>query len=137
DLDDKLGQSRWAATPLDRMSELLRGKGVRLGLVTNGERWTLVHAAVGGPTTYASWEAGIWLEDRPTLNAFVTLLSARRFFSVAESDTLEALFDESANAEQEVTEQLGLQIRHAVELLVDAFGRANREHNRRLLAVGS
>jgi hypothetical protein len=133
DLDDKLAESRWAATPLDRMAELLRGKGVRLGLVTNGERWTLVHTAVGGPTTYATWDGGIWLEDRPTLNAFVTLLSARRFFAVAESDTLEELFEESANAEQEVTEQLGLQVRHAVELLVDAFGRANREHDGKLL----
>jgi hypothetical protein len=133
DLDDKLADKRWAATPLERMAELLRAKGARLGLVTNGERWTLVHAAVGGPATYATWDAGIWLEDRPTLDAFVTLLSARRFFAVAESDTLTSLFEESANAEQEVTEQLGKQVRHAVELLVDAFGRADREHEGKLL----
>jgi methylase of polypeptide subunit release factors len=101
--------------------------------VTNGERWTLAHAAVGGPSTYVTWDAGIWLEDRPTLDAFATLLSVRRFFAVAESDTLEALFDESANAEQEVTDQLGRQVRHAVELLVDAFGRANREQQGKLL----
>jgi len=133
DLDDKLADRRWAATPLDRMAELLRAKGVRLGLVTNGERWTLVHAAVGGPTTFATWDAGIWLEDRPTLDAFVTVLSVERFFNRAETDTLEALFEESANAEQEVTDQLGRQVRHAVELLVDAFGRANREHEGKLL----
>ncbi|HZT54001.1 MAG TPA: DNA methyltransferase, partial [Gaiellaceae bacterium] len=132
-LDDKPADRRWAATPLERMAELLRAKGVRLGLVTNGERWTLVHAAVGGPTTYVTWEAGIWLEDRPTLDAFATLLSARRFFAVAESDTLEALFEESASAEQEVTDQLGRQVRHAVELLVDAFGRADREQQGKLL----
>jgi methylase of polypeptide subunit release factors len=133
DLDAKIADRRWAATPLGRMAELLRAKRARLGLVTNGERWTLVHAAVGGPATYATWDAGIWLEDRPTLDAFVTLLSARRFFAVAESDTLTSLFEESANAEQEVTDQLGRQVRQAVELVVDAFGRADREHKGKLL----
>ncbi|MFL5796560.1 MAG: Eco57I restriction-modification methylase domain-containing protein [Actinomycetota bacterium] len=132
-LDERLRDRRWSATPLDRMTDLLRATDVRLGLVTNGERWTLVHVPHGGPATYANWEAGLWLEERATLDAFATLLSARRFFSVSSSDTLEALFDESANAEQEVTDQLGKQVRQAVELLVDAFGRADREHRGELL----
>ncbi len=127
-LEDRLPDRRWVASPLDRMTELLRATGVRLGLVTNGERWTLVHAPAGRATTYASWEASLWIEERITLAAFRTLLAARRFFAVAESETIEALFEESANAEQEVTNQLGRQVRQAVELLVDTFGRADREH---------
>jgi hypothetical protein len=132
-LDERLAGTRWASSPLDRMVDLLRGTGVRLGLVTNGERWTLVDAPRGQTSGFATWEAGIWLEERSTLNAFVTLLGAHRFFSVHESDTLEALLAESANAQQEVTDQLGRQVRAAVEMLVDAFSRADRERSGRLL----
>jgi hypothetical protein len=132
-LDERLAGTRWAATPLDRMVDLLRGTGIRLGLVTNGERWTLVDAPRGQTSGFATWEAGIWLEERSTLNAFVTLLGAHRFFSVPETDTLEALLAESANAQQEVTDQLGRQVRAAVEMLVDAFSRADRERGGRLL----
>jgi hypothetical protein len=95
------------------MVELLRGTGVRLGLVTNGERWTLVDAPRGPTAGFASWEAGIWQEERAALYAFRSLLGAGRFFSVAEADTLEALLAESANAQQEVTDQLGRQVRAA------------------------
>jgi hypothetical protein len=132
-LDQRVADARWAATPLDRMVDLLRGTGVRVGLVTNGDRWTLVDAPRGQTSGFATWEAGIWLEERSTLNAFVTLLGAHRFFSVPETDTLEALLAESANAQQEVTDQLGRQVRAAVEMLVDAFSRADRERDGRLL----
>jgi methylase of polypeptide subunit release factors len=115
------------------MTDLLRGTGVRLGLVTNGDRWTMVYAPPGRATTYARWEASLWIEERISLAAFRTLLGARRFFAVAEDDTIEALFEESANAEQEVTDQLGRQVRQAVELLIDAFGRADREHRGELI----
>lgn len=132
-LEERLTGTRWTASPLDRMVDLLRGAGVRLGLVTNGERWTLVDAPRGQTSGFATWEAGIWLEERSTLNAFATLLGAHRFFSVPETDTLEALLAESANAQQEVTDQLGRQVRAAVEMLVDAFSRADRERGGRLL----
>jgi hypothetical protein len=36
--------ARWKASPETRMVELLRGTGVRLGLVTNGDHWMLVSA---------------------------------------------------------------------------------------------
>lgn len=133
-LEETLRDRRWAASPINRMTELLRAAGVRLGLVTNGERWTLVHAPAGGPTAVATWEAGVWLEERLTLDAFTTLLRAHRFFGVPDADTLEGLLDESADAEQEVTDQLGRQVRQAVELLVDAFSRADRERDGALLA---
>lgn len=120
-------EARWAATPVDRMAELCRATGTRLGLVTNGDTWVLVDALVGTGTATVTWDAALWLEERSTLDAFTTLLGVRRFFSVAASDTLEALLAESATAEAEVTDQLGRQVRAAVELLVDAMSRANRE----------
>jgi hypothetical protein len=126
-LDERLTESKWSADAVDRMAELCRGTGVRLGLVTNGNLWAVVDAPVGGATGVATWDAGLWLEERLTLDAFTTLLGVRRFFSVADSDTLDAMLSESANAEAEVTDQLGKQVRAAVELLVDAMSRANRD----------
>lgn len=90
-VDKRGADDGWAASPADRTAELLRVTGVRLGLVTNGDTWTLVHAPAAAPTAFATWEAAIWTEERVTLDAFRTLLGARRFFSVAAGDTLEAL----------------------------------------------
>jgi hypothetical protein len=118
---------RWAASPIERTAELCRATTVRLGLVTNGDTWTLVDAPVDGTTGTATWDATLWGEERTTLDAFVTLLGVRRFFTVADNETLEALLAQSANAEAEVTDQLGKQVRAAVELLVDAMSRADRE----------
>ncbi|MDP8992495.1 MAG: restriction endonuclease, partial [Actinomycetota bacterium] len=126
-LDERPERASWAASPVDRLAELCRATGVRLGVVTNGDTWTLVDAPVGAGTGTATWDAALWLEERSTLHAFTTLLGARRFFSMAEEDTLEALLAQSADAEAEVTDQLGRQVRAAVELLVDALSRSNRE----------
>ena len=124
---------RWSATPTDRMALLLRATGVRTGLVTDGSRWALVSTAAPA-TAVAVWDAEIWLEERVTLDAFSTLLGAHRLFAVPAADTLEALFIESAGAQEEVTGQLGRQVREAVQLLVAAFSRVDRESEGRLLA---
>lgn len=127
DLTQRPEGERWAASPIDRMAELCRATTIRLGLVTNGDTWTLVDAPVDGTTGTATWDATLWAEERATLDAFTTLLGVRRFFTVADDETLEALLKQSANAEAEVTDQLGKQVRAAVELLVDAMSRVDRE----------
>ena len=127
DLTERPEGERWAASPIDRIAELCRATAVRLGLVTNGNEWTLVDAPADGTTGTATWDATLWLEERATLDAFTTLVGVRRFFTVADNETLEALLVQSANAEAEVTDQLGKQVRAAVELLVDAMSRADRE----------
>ena len=63
----------WAVTPAERMVQLCRATGCRLGLVTNGEHWMLVDAPVGAVTTFASWYARIWGQEPVTLQAFVHL----------------------------------------------------------------
>ncbi len=123
----------WKASPDTRMTELLHKTGVRLGLVTNGERWMLVDAPRGETTGYASWYATIWLEEPITLRAFRTLLGLHRFFGVDEKDTLEKLLEKSAANQQEVTDQLGYQVRKAVEVLIQSLDRADQDHGRELL----
>jgi hypothetical protein len=123
----------WAASPDTRMMQLLHDTGVRLGLVTNGDQWMLVDAPKGETTGYASWYASLWLEEPKTLQAFRTLLSSYRFFGVPEEETLEKLLAQSAEDQQEVTDQLGYQVRQAVEVLVRSIDRANRDSGGALL----
>ena len=123
----------WAASPDTRMMQLLHDTGVRLGLVTNGDQWMLVDAPKGETTGYASWFAPLWLEEPKTLQAFRTLLGSYRFFGVPEKETLERLLAQSAQDQQEVTDQLGYQVRRAVEVLVSSIDKANRDSGGALL----
>lgn len=132
DLDATLKLDGWAATPADRMVQLCRLLGCRLGLVTNGERWMLVDAPIGAVTTFASWYARIWSQEPITLQAFVHLLGIRRFF-VDETEQLPALFDRSLKFQDEVTDALGEQVRRAVEVLIQALDKADQDRNRELL----
>ncbi|MEV4038207.1 Eco57I restriction-modification methylase domain-containing protein [Streptomyces umbrinus] len=117
----------WAASPADRLARLLRHHDVPLGLVTDGRWWCLVWAPVGGVTTAAVFDAIGWNEavERNVVRAFVSLLRRRRFFEYDESETLVGLLKKSLDAGDEVTEALGIQVRQAVEQLVDAIGRAD------------
>ena len=119
--------SHWKASPDTRMTELLHATGVRLGLVTNGKHWMLVDAPKGETTGYASWYAETWLDEKLTLQAFRSLLSASRFFNVPDDQTLEALLTKSASNQQEVTDQLGYQVRRAVEYLIHEIAKIEHE----------
>ena len=132
-LDKPVIGKHWKATPGTRMMELLHATDVPLGLVTNGEEWMLVFAPRGDTTGFTSWYASLWIDEQITLRAFHSLLSTRRFFGVAPSDTLLALLKESAQDQQEVTNQLGDQVRDAVEVLIQAFDRLDQDSGRTLL----
>ncbi len=117
----------WAASPTDRLARLCRHHNVPLGLATDGRWWCLVWAPVGGVTTTAVLDAMGWGEaaERDVVRAFRSMLSRRRFFQYDEPDTLVGLLKKSLAAGDDVTEALGVQVRQAVELLVDAIGRAD------------
>ncbi|GAA2746293.1 Eco57I restriction-modification methylase domain-containing protein [Kitasatospora cinereorecta] len=119
--------SDWSATPVDRMAQLCRHHGVQLGLVTDGRWWALVWAPRGGVTTTAVFDAVAWPEqaERDVVRAFRSLLRRSRFFGVPDAEKLTALLDESTRTQEDVTEALGVRVRQAVELLVDAIGRAD------------
>ena len=123
--------SSWKASPDTRMTELLHATGVRLGLVTNGEHWMLVDAPKGDTTGYISWYASLWLDEHITLRAFRSLLSASRFFNVPDNQMLEALLAKSASNQQEVTDQLGYQVRQAVEVLIHEIAKIEHEPDNR------
>lgn len=132
DLDAAISQQGWVATPAERMVQLCRTTGCRLGLVTNGERWMLIDAPVGSVVTYASWYARLWGQEPLTLQAFLTLLGIRRFF-VDVSEQLPALFDESLQHQEEVTDALGEQVRRAVEVLIQSLDKEDLNSARTLL----
>ena len=134
DLEKPVAGKVWKASPATRMTELLHASGVPLGLVTNGEHWMVVYAPRGETSGFASWYADLWMQEPVTLRSFHSLLGLRRFFGVAAGETLAALYAESAKDQQEVTDQLGRQVRRAVEMLVQAFDQIDAESNRTLLA---
>src|SRR5260370_2688713 len=92
-------------------------------MVRNGEQWMLVFAPRGETTGFTSWYGTLWIEEPITLRAFHSLLSIKRFFGGAATETLSALLNESAQDQQEVTNQLGDQVRDAVEVLIRPFDR--------------
>lgn len=122
----------WPASLLERMAALCRAHAVRLGVVTNGERWTLVNAPVGGTSSDASWYARLWFQEPITLKAFQSLWSVRRCFGPSD-ETLEALLDGSLEHHEEITDTLGEQVRRAVEVLVQCLDKADADRNRELL----
>lgn len=134
-LDAALQGRRWKASPATRMMTLLQGTqgAVRIGLVTNGEHWMLVHAKPGDTTSFVSFYASLWLEEPLTLQALHSLVGARRLFGVGDAETLEALFAKSSENQQEVTDQLGAQVRRAVEVLIQTIDRIDRDRGRTLL----
>jgi len=132
DLSAPLAGEIWAASPIERMILLCRDTGVRVGLVTDGEQWTLVSVPAEGGSSLGTWYARIWQQETVTLQAFVSLLEVRRCFGPAESN-LDSLFLRSLEHQNEVTDTLGEQVRRAVEVLVQALDRADLDRDRQLL----
>lgn len=126
--------SSWSASPVTRMIELLRGTNQRLGLLTNGEQWMLLHAPRGRSATEVSWYGNIWVEEKVTVRSLRSLLGIQRFLGVPEAETLLPLFDRSLDSQQEITDQLGFQVRKAVEILIQTFDRLNHDLGGELLA---
>lgn len=121
-----------SCSPADRMALHLRMLSVPIGIVTNGERWMLVHAPTGQVATFASWYARFFGQEPETLRAFASLLGVRRFFA-PEQDRLPALFEQSLNHQNGVTDALGDQVQQAIAVLVQALDRADQDRNRDLL----
>ena len=124
----------WTANAVERLAVLLRARDVPAGIVTDGRWWALVTAPRGGATGAAVWDASLFSEEPASLQALVALLTRFRFQAVQQKDKLPELFKESLERQEEVTEQLGRQVREAVELLVTTLDQLDRESNGTLLA---
>ena len=132
DLEKVQANDGWPVPAVERMTLLCRTAGVRLGIVTNGERWMLVNAPVGSTSSHISWYSRLWFQEPITLKAFLSLLGVRRCFGPTE-ETLDALLEESLKHHEEVTDTLGEQVRRAVEVLVQCLDKADQDRNRELL----
>ncbi|MEW1862773.1 DNA methyltransferase [Streptomyces sp. NPDC088194] len=123
----------------DRAAELCRAREVPLALLTNGREWALVHARPKEATTIAVFDADLWTEEPILARAFTSLLTASRVVRPpldAEgkpSDSTAGLFARTADAQSEVTDTLGRQVREAVSLLVAEVSRLDRESGGDLL----
>lgn len=133
ELEDRVEDSRWVASPARRMARFCKSSGIRLGLVTNGERWMLVNAPEGETTGFISWYAHLWTDEPLALRSFRSLLGVRRFFGVEESETLTGMLEASKDYQAEVTDRLGDQVRRAVEVLIEALDKADADTGRELL----
>ena len=132
DLAAPVEGATWAASPIERMITLGRAVGVRIGLITDGEQWTLVSVPAEGGSSLGTWYARIWQQEPVTLQAFVSLLEVRRCFGPPDAN-LGSLFRQSLEHQDEVTDTLGEQVRRAVEVLVQALDRADLDRDRELL----
>ena len=124
----------WPANHIQRAAKCCRHFKVSLALVTDGDHLTLVHASPDHTTGWGTWRASVFATEPVLLDSFSTMLGSRRFTTVTEVDSPAALLAESAGSQAEVTDQLGFQVRRAVELLVSAISRADRSRNGVLLA---
>ncbi len=114
----------WATSPIDRMEELLRAASVPIGVVTDGRWWAIVSARPETMVASGIVDAQTWVEEPPTRNAFIELLSRRRLVAGRAENRLPEMFKASIAAAEEITEALGVQVRRAVELLVQALSEA-------------
>lgn len=115
----------WATSPIDRLEELLRTAGVLVGVVTDGRWWAIVSARPETMVASGIVDAQTWVEEPATRNAFIELLSPRRLVAGRPEDRLTLMFQGSVAAAEEITEALGVQVRRAVELLVQALSEAS------------
>ncbi|MEU1691398.1 DNA methyltransferase, partial [Streptomyces hirsutus] len=123
----------------DRAAELCRARNVPLALLSNGREWALVHARPKEATTVAVFDADLWPEEPILARAFASLLTAGRVARPPvdaqgkPSDSTAGLFARTADAQSDVTDTLGRQVREAVSLLVAELSRLDREENGRIL----
>ncbi|SEL36554.1 Eco57I restriction-modification methylase domain-containing protein [Rhodococcus maanshanensis] len=121
----------WAATPVDRLEELLRKSKCDIGVVTDGRWWGLVYASEGSMAASGIVDALTWIEEPRTRDAFLTLIGRQHIIGGELSERLPVLFEESVAAAEEITEALGAQVRRAVELLIQSFSESAADAGRR------
>jgi hypothetical protein len=123
-LQDK---GRWKASPTTKFERLLRESGVELGLLTNGEAWRLVVASPSETTSWMTWTVQTWNDDPITLAAFKDLLGESRFFAGPRDQVILELIKQSRQRQLDVADQLGNQVREALQILVHELDRTDAE----------
>ncbi|WP_051263966.1 Eco57I restriction-modification methylase domain-containing protein [Teredinibacter turnerae] len=120
-------KGRWKASPTTKFERLLRETGVELGLLTNGEAWRLVVASPSETTSWMTWTVQTWNDDPITLAAFKDLLGESRFFAGPRDQVILELIKQSRQRQLDVADQLGNQVREALQILVHELDRTDAE----------
>ena len=113
------------------MEELLRASGVRVGVVTDGRWWAIVSARPETMVASGITDSQRWIELPVVRDAFINLLRLPQLVGKREEDLLTTLFGDSVAAAEEITEALGINVRRAVELLVQALSESALDARRR------
>lgn len=111
-------------SPARRLEELCRATGIPLGLAADGLRFVLVHARPGGTASLAAWDSSLWPEEPILPEALRSLLGRRRLVGARPGEGLADLMERAAEAGQDVTARLGMQVRDAAGELVTALDAA-------------
>lgn len=122
---------RWPVTPLEQMTQLCRLYKVEIGMVTNGSQWALVYAPIDTTSSTIVWNANMWFQEPDTLRAFHTFWCAQTCCD--EDRWPEKLIRASSEYNDNVTTQLGAQVRRAVEVLIQCLDKEDRNREGRLL----
>lgn len=124
---------RWKSSPSTKLDRILRETETRIGLLTNGFEWRLMYSEPGLNTTHMTWTSQVWNDERATLNAFRMILNRERFFDDSGKRLLIELIKDSQEKQIEIADQLGIQIREAIEIFVHVIDRLDRLSNGELL----
>ncbi len=127
--------ARWNASPIQRMQALLKANKITHGLVTNGSEWTLIHVRESEATGYITFRSDVMADEELLLRAFISLLGLRRIVGAPAGESLADLLIASRDDEEELTLDLGRQVRESVELLAREMDRLDEESGRTLLAA--
>lgn len=126
----RVGMGR-GRTAYSKLIELLRGTGLKLGLLTNGSQFRLCYAGLDHDC-WVEWDAANWFDEgelRTQLDGFLTLLGPAAFTSEDGAEfPLLAAVQASRTRQGELSSVLGEQVRQAVELLLFDVERAARRH---------
>ena len=113
----------WDYPPAAKFDRLLRHCRTPVGLLTNRRAVRLFYAPHGESTGTITFKIDdmATVGGRPILDAFIMLLSATRFFGVAEEQQLPSLLEASRKRQANVTNELAEQVFDAFAILLDGF----------------
>jgi len=132
-LDKQESQTgRWKASPFVKLERLLRETDIPLGIVTNGEDFRLVYASAGLSTSYITWTGQGWMDEKIILESFFSFFNKARIFGKGKRKLID-LIEESQERQVDVANQLGKQVRNALDIFIKAMDKADKATKGKLL----
>lgn len=128
---------RLEASPHSRMERLLRETRVPAGLLFNGRALRLFSAPRGESSGWLDFRVADMVQTagRPISTALRLLLREQRLLALPQSQRLPALLADSRKFQNEVSEELALQVLHALYELVRGFQAAHDASKGELLRI--